>query len=283
MKPKKMLITGAGGMLGHQAILFFKQHYNVTEFFKETLDITDQTAVKMAFDTIKPDIVLNCAGLRNDKCNNHIKAYNINTIGTYYLAAECKLYNSVFIHISTDYVFDGQKGSAYVETAQANPIGIYGKSKYEGERLALQINSKTFIIRTAWLYGKYGDNFVHKIINVAKQNNEINVVDDQMGNPTNVTELIKIIDLLIKTEQYGIYHGVCSGSVSRYEFAKEIIEIIGSNCKVTAVKTNGLKGIQNTALSNQKIYDEFRYKPVYWTEALKKYLKDEVKDANNIK
>jgi len=252
--------------------LFFCKSYKVCALTKEELDITNKEAIHKAFDRIRPDIVLNAVVLRNRFCDTDpIKAYAINAVGTFNLAVACRLWGSALAHISTDYVFNGETGN-YSEADRAEPIGIYGDSKYQGEWLASAVCKESFIIRTAWLYGRYGDNFVHDIVNKSKQSDHINVVDDQFGSPTSVNELLKFISVIISSQAYGTYHAVCGGVASRYDFAKKILEATGARCEAVRIKTkDGM--LRNTSLSAEKAAYLFDYRAKDWREAVEDYFK----------
>jgi len=201
----------------------------------------------------------------------------VNAFAAYYLSAACKVCGAVFVHISTDYVFDGRTGN-YTEEEKANPEGIYGRTKYMGERLALKANGQCLIMRTAWLYGRHGGNFVHDIIKKAKSG-YIDVVDDQTGNPTSAAELVSMIGAAVNAKRYGIYHAVCGGQASRYDFAKKIVELAGIPCSIRAVKTENGKSA-NTSLSNRKLRGETGYEPAEWRQALTDYMRNEAIIAN---
>lgn len=240
---------------------------------KEKLDISDYRSVKHTIAKIKPNFVLNCAMLRNELCdNNPVQAYRVNTLGTFHLAAACAEAGCTFIHISSDYVFDGTYGQPYTETMQTNSQSWYGRSKALGEALALQIHQKTFIARTAWLYGRFGDNFVHKIIKKAAYNKKIQVVKDQIGSPTSVRVLMSMIQNLMESDRYGIYHTVCSGRTSRSEMAKVILEQCGLDCVLQEISSEGQTGIIDTSLSTDKFCNNFSYKPPHWKTELIDYL-----------
>ncbi len=278
---RRMLITGAGGMVGRQAADYFSKEYAVTALNKAALSIIEQEAVKQIFQIVKPDIVLNCGVIRNDRClQNEQLARRVNADGVRNLAACCRFFGAVFVQISTDYVFEGNTGGNYTEDIVPYPVSLYGRTKRAGEVFAFHENDKTFIIRTGWLYGRYGDNFVHKVLRQAQSGQEIQIMGNQYGNPTSVDELLNIIGRLLQTESFGIYHAVCSGRTSRRAFTKQIIRKAGA--AVTIRKVNNDKPtVFDTSLSTEKLQQAARYQPLHWRKALANYL-DEVKHENCI-
>ncbi|MBO5454844.1 MAG: dTDP-4-dehydrorhamnose reductase [Clostridia bacterium] len=225
-----ILITGADGQLGFEVIRRLKledESLNITATDVNSLDICNIEEVEKALKGI--DVVINCAAFTNvDLCESEIEAaYKINCDGVKNLADVCNKENAVLIHISTDYVFDGNKTTPYTEEDKVNPVTVYGKSKLAGEREAEKCR-KHFILRTSWLYGENGKNFVKTMISLSKTKEFLKVVDDQTGTPTSAFDLAKVIYLFINCNDYGIYH--CTGNgqaVSWYEFTKEIFRIKG--------------------------------------------------------
>ena len=269
---KKMLITGAGGMVGRQAAEYFSKEYAVTALTKTELSITELENVKRIFQAVKPDIIVNCAVIRNDRCSqNEQLAKRVNVEGVRNLAVCCRKCGAVLVQLSTDYVFEGNTGGSYTEGTSPCPVSLYGCTKRAGELFALEENKNTFVIRTGWLYGRYGDNFVHKILRQAKSGSEISVAPNQYGNPTSVDELLRMMSTLLQTEVYGIYHAVCKGRTSRLAFAEQIIR--GAGLAIPVFKmVNDRKSIFDTSLSTEKLYRITSYQPIHWKKALKSYL-----------
>lgn len=279
---RRMLITGAGGMVGRQAADYFSKEYAVTALTSTALSITDHEALQQIFHTVKPDIVVNCAVIRNDRClQNEQLARRVNAEGVRNLAICCSKFGSVLAQLSTDYVFEGNTGRGYTEDTIPYPVSFYGCTKRAGELFSLEENKRTFVIRTGWLYGRYGDNFVHKILRQAKSGQEISILPDQYGNPTSVGELLRMTNTLLQMESYGIYHVVCRGRTSRLAFAEQIIRGAGLAVPICEMG-NDRKSVFDTSLSPEKLYRITSYQPIHWKKALKSYL-TEVKHEGLIK
>jgi len=232
----KILITGANGLLGHELASILKDH-SLILLSHSQLDISDSDSVNKAIDSSSPDIIINSAAYTQvDLCeSNYDLAFASNAIGPKNLAIKSKQLGIPLIHISTDYVFEGneKKNSPLNEDDKLGPKTVYGKTKLEGEKLVMENCHKYFILRTAWLYGE-GKNFVKTMINLSKKNKELKVVNDQIGSPTYAKDLAKAIKEIIdkKSDKYGIYHVTNKGEVSWYEFAKKIFELKKIEIKV---------------------------------------------------
>jgi len=277
---KKVLITGSNGMLGSSLFEQLKKKYSIKGITIEDADITDFDAVVKVIRKIKPDIVIHTAGYTKvDDCeSNSLLAYKVNAIGTRNVAVACQKIDASMVYISTDYVFDGTKESPYTEFDAANPLSVYGKTKLAGEEFVRQILNRFYIIRTSWLYGKGGSNFVDTIINKAKKEKVLKIVDDQRGSPTYANDLADKIGENIKEEKYGIYHVTNSGSCTWFEFAKRIIEY--SNIKgvdVIPIKSNALnrpaKRPANSVLQNFMLELEGIPLLRHWEEAVREYIR----------
>ena len=231
----KVLVTGANGMLGRDFCSVLEDiGCFIVPVDIDTLDITNKSATIEAFKEIKPDLVIHCAAYTNvEKAENEKeKATLINTFGTENVALATSEVNATMIYISTDYVFDGNKNTPYTPQDIPNPINHYGKTKLDGE-LAIQKNlKKYYIVRTSWLYGNNGKNFISTILNKAKSKENLKIVNDQIGCPTWTIELIQGI-LKILNQPYGIYHICSSGKTSWYNFAKEIFKLKNIDNKIT--------------------------------------------------
>jgi dTDP-4-dehydrorhamnose reductase len=246
----KILITGAKGQLGTQIIKMLESKnselgpidaaYNKAEIIgagSEVLDITNITAVRQYISELKPDIVINCAAYTNvDACETNIDlAFKINAIGPRNLAIASEEIGAKLIHLSTDYVFSGIGTVPYREYDLVNPQSVYGSTKNAGDKFVKNFSSKYFIVRTAWVYGYYGNNFVKTIIKAAKEKGHLDVVDDQRGNPTNAEDLAYHLLKLALTEEYGIYHCTGTGECSWYDFACKIVEYSNIDCTVSPI------------------------------------------------
>lgn len=287
----KLLITGSGGQLGSELL----RQLRVGEssignlpgpladaelFFPEidTLNICDEKAVNTYIKDICPDIVLHCAAMTNvDGCEDDPEqAILINSTAAKYIAKTCESVNSKLMLVSTDYVFSGDKGSPYVVNDVCEPQTAYGHSKRLGELNALEYCSRTFIIRTAWLYGFNGKNFVKTILKKAKDMETIQVVADQYGNPTNAEDLAHHMLALATTEQYGIYHCTGNGVCSWYEFAKEVIHLSGLQCQIKPCSSSEYpqkaKRPAYSALDHGVLQSVIGDRMRPWKEALRDYI-----------
>ena len=242
------------------------------------LDIRDYYLVKAALSSFMPDVVINCVAYTAvDDCEDHEEeARLVNETGVKNLALASKEIGAVLVHISTDYVFDGNGTSPYTEDEEVNPVNAYGRTKALGERAVFENMEKYFIIRTAWLYGE-GKNFVKTMISLSEKNKTLRVVSDQIGSPTSAAELARFIVYLIQTDKYGIWHGVCDGSTSWYELTKEIMRLTGRDEVEVLPITTGeyptkAKRPHFSVLSNEKLHNETDFKIKSWKEALKEYI-----------
>ena len=257
------------------------QERRSTSFIK--CDITNKDETLSVFSKIKPDLVIHTAAWTDvDGCElGKDKAYKINSEGTENIALGCKETGATLVYISTDFVFDGKKRSPYKETDQANPLSIYADSKLLGENAIDRIVAGYLIIRTGWLYGRNGKNFVDTIIEKAGIEKELKVVDDQVGSPTYTKDLAKATHVLINKMNTSseIYHVSNSGSVSWYEYAKAILKLAGSKTKVIPITSKELnrpaKRPAMSVLDNSKFTGFTGYKMRNWKTALKDYIKKE--------
>lgn len=293
----KILITGSKGQLGNELQDIIKtgkaeigevsdviKNAEVVAVDVEDLDITKLEQVKSVLKEEKPDVVINCAAATNvDGCEkNQELAFKINAIGPRNLAMVCEEIGAKLVQVSTDYVFSGVGEKPLAEFEMPAPYSIYGKTKLAGENFVKELSSKYYIVRTAWLYGRVGKNFVYTMANLGKTKEALTVVDDQRGNPTNANDLAYHILKLIQTEEYGIYHCTGNGECSWYDFASLIMELAGRNCKVNPctseeyAKMNpaSAKRPEYSSLDNMMLRctvgDEMRD----WKDALKSFLKD---------
>ncbi|PKL66226.1 MAG: dTDP-4-dehydrorhamnose reductase [Methanobacteriales archaeon HGW-Methanobacteriales-1] len=235
----KVLIIGSEGMLGHDLVEILSKENEISTTTIDTLDITDIEKTIETVKNINPDVVVHAAAFTdvNESETKKDLAYKVNGIGTRNVAVACKESNSALVYICTDYVFDGEKGISYQEYDQTNPLSIYGKTKLQGETYIRDILSKFYIVRTSWLYGYHGPNFVTTMFKLAETMDTISVVNDQIGSPTYTLDLAIAISKLIKKPTYGIYHITNSGECSWYEYAKEIFEMAGITIEVKPVST----------------------------------------------
>ena len=277
---KKILVTGGNGQLGQSLQKIAEKNKGFQFVFTdyETLDITNKEEVLNFFWQLEPDFCINAAAYTAvDLAETELeKAFLINADGAENLAEACKENNAQFIHVSTDYVFDGTNNLAYTEEDFPNPIGVYGASKLAGEELALEENPETIIIRTSWVYSEFGKNFVKTMLHLFSIKDELNVVADQFGQPTNATDLAEAIMEIVKSNKKapGIYNFSNEGKISWYDFAKKIAEISQSSVIVNPIETSQYptpaKRPQNSTLDLEKIKTSYHVKIKPWEESLQK-------------
>ncbi|MFV1950725.1 MAG: dTDP-4-dehydrorhamnose reductase [Nitrospinota bacterium] len=227
----KVVVTGARGMLGGEVIDILTPIVTCIGVERDDFDITEKDQTIKGVAELNPDIVVHTAAYTNvDNCEgNKELAYRVNGEGTRNIAMACSRIDARMIYISTDYLFDGTKGTAYHEDDQPNPINIYGDSKLRGEREIQEILSDYLIIRTSWLFGPKGKNFVDTILRITRDKKELKIVNDQVGSPTLTIDLAKAISRLIDLKARGVINVANSGSCSWYDFADKIIELSGIN------------------------------------------------------
>jgi dTDP-4-dehydrorhamnose reductase len=224
-----VLVTGAEGQLGSELVEILSPNYNIIPVDEKNFDITDFKSSNNFITNTKPEIIIHAAAYTDvDGCEKEKdKAFKVNALGTRNLCIAARKIDAKFCYISTDYVFDGEKKDAYYEYDSPNPMTVYGKSKLLGENFVKEQLNKFFILRIAWLYGKNGKNFIKKIFELAENNKEIRIVNDQFGSPTWTLNVAKQIEKLIPTDFYGIYHCSSQGFCSWFEFAHEIFMDLG--------------------------------------------------------
>lgn len=273
----KILVTGSNGQLGKEIIARYSAEHELILTDYDTLDITDGAAVSSFLSSAKPEAVIHCAAYTNvDGAESDFDgAFRVNVVGTQNIAAGCLVTGARMVYVSTDYVFDGQKKEPYREFDKANPQSVYGQTKWLGEKMVRQIIGRHYIVRTAWLYGG-GNNFVRTMINLAKKNDSLRVVNDQIGTPTSTTELVKAIFALLKSDAFGTYHATCQGHCSWYNFACEIFRQTGQNVQVTPVSTaefpRPAKRPAHSMLDNYMLRMTVGDPMCGWQEALAEYI-----------
>ncbi|MES0857705.1 dTDP-4-dehydrorhamnose reductase [Geobacillus sp. G4] len=278
----KIVVTGANGQLGQELVRQLQQtNFELYPFTKSDLDITNGNIVNEVITKIKPDIIINAAAYTKvDQAEvEEETAYLVNAFGQRNLAVAAEKVGAKICYISTDYVFDGNSTVPYREYDQTNPLGVYGKSKLVGEELTKSLCSRYFIVRTAWVYGEFGQNFVKTMLRLAKEKEEIGVVNDQIGAPTYTVDLTRFIIELVQTEKFGIYHCTNSSSCSWYEFAKAIFEESNISVKVNPITTEQFP--RPAERPKYSVLDNFAMKVNgfqmlrHWREALKEFLKSD--------
>lgn len=236
-------VTGANGQLG-QALQHIAPNYPDISFVfapSAEADITDKASLKTFFDRHKPEFCINAAAYTAvDKAESEPeKAYAVNVTGAANLAEVCKEYDATLIHISTDFVFDGNKTTPYTEDDMPNPQSVYGKTKLEGEEEIKRIADKYYIIRTSWVYSQFGNNFMKTMLRLGRERDSLSVVNDQTGTPTNAVDLAQALVSIVLSgkKKYGIYNYSNEGSCTWHEFAKEIFKVNNINIDLQPIPT----------------------------------------------
>ena len=292
----RILVTGKNGQLGRSIYKIVNtangDNLSPNEFIfvgREELDLSSEGSISHYFDSNdRFDVIINCAAYTAvDKAEEEQELANqINHLAVKQLAEIVKAQKAKLIHISTDYVFDGESDKAYLETDETNPINVYGKTKLAGEK-ALQeiIPANAMIIRTSWVYSEFGNNFVKTMLNLGKERDELNVVSDQIGSPTYATDLAGAILKIISNKNYQnkeqsteIYHYSNEGKISWYDFAKEIFKIAKIDCKVNPITTQQYpmpaKRPKNTLMNKDKIVKVFNILHSPWRGPLELCIRD---------
>lgn len=283
----KVLITGSNGQVGTALQQQWQGKATLLTLTREELDITDRDAVLARVHAFQPDIIINAAAYTAvDKAESDMApAQAVNIDGVRYLAEAAKAENAAFLHLSTDYVFDGTKIGEYTEDDSVSPQSVYGRSKLAGEQAALHHHDKTLVLRTSWVFGEHGHNFVKTMLRLAKTRDTLSVVNDQLGGPTYAGDiaaaLITISEQIIRgtTVDYGIYHYSGRPYVSWYEFARTIFAeavaqgILPQAPQLHPITTDGYptpaKRPANSCLNLDKIQRAFNIAPSDWQQALK--------------
>ena len=292
----RIVITGANGMLGTDAVAYFAAAgHEVVRVDRiagpdtTVLDITDPHATREFIGTIRPDVVLHCAANTNvDGCEREPDgAYKGNALGTWSIAVAAESVGATLVAISTDFVFDGSLRRAYTEFDAPNPLGHYGASKLAGERLAMQHCSRTYIVRTAWLYGIHGRNFPLTIAKRARETTSLSVVGDQHGSPTWTVDLVRRVDTILQTGLYGVYHATNSGEATWFDFAQFIVSRLGITGVIVEPITSDEYAVRFGSPTRRPLYSVLRAYSLElqgieamrpWTEALSQFL-DRAVDA----
>ena len=282
----RILVTGVNGQLGYDVCRELeKRSYNDFKGIDvDDLDITDEAAVRSYIHAFSPDVVVhNAAFTAVDKAEqNSDLCYKVNALGTLYIARACAEIGAKIAYISTDYVFDGKKEGEYFPEDAKCPQSVYGATKSQGEEFVKASTDKYFIVRTSWVFGINGNNFIKTMLRLAESREELNVVCDQKGSPTYTADLAKLLCDMILTEKYGVYHATNEGICSWYEFACEIFRLSGKSVKVNPVTTEQyLKMVAqqakrplNSAMNKDKLKLNGFEKLPDWQNALARYLKE---------
>jgi len=287
----KILVTGKNGQLGRsiQKIIPNFDHHEFTFVGREEFDLSSLENISKYFDTNSQfDVIINCAAYTAvDRAEEEADlADQINHLAVKQLAKIANSQNAKFIHISTDYVFDGQNESLYLESDNPNPINVYGKSKLLGERAILEImTDNALIIRTSWVYSEFGNNFVKTMLKIGSKKDELNVVSDQTGSPTYAIDLAEAILNIVSNDNFKktifsteIFHFSNSGETVWSSFANEIFKLANLNCKVIPIKSEqypvAAKRPKNSTLNKTKIIKIFRINLTPWRVSLERCLRN---------
>lgn len=289
-----VLVTGSSGQVG-QSLQFIAPKYPEIEFIfcdSKTLDITNLANCESIFSKYKPDYCINTAAYTAvDKAESEPeKAFDINVNGPKNLSKTCKIHNTTLLHISTDFVFDGDSSklgmtNGYTEEDIPNPTGVYGQTKLQGEQEIHAILENYFIIRTSWVYSQFGNNFMKTMLRLASERDSLSVVNDQIGTPTNAVDLAEVLITMIlnnqqskiKNQQSKIYNFSNEGQCSWYDFAKKILEINNISINLLPIPTSSFptpaKRPKYSVLDKSKIKRVFGVEVNNWEESLKNCLK----------
>lgn len=282
-----ILVTGANSQLGQSLKNLSSEKNNSHNFMftsRKQLDLSSISDLEIFIETRNFDLIINCAAYtRVDEAEtNEIKANLINHLAVKRIAEVSNKNQIKLIHISSDFVFDGNKKEPYDENDNAAPINIYGKSKYAGEQAILEeMKTNAIIIRTSWMYSEYGNNFVDTILRLSKKVDNLNVVTDQIGNPTYAGDLSQLIMKIVMSEKFNsfdqsskIFHFSNEGSCSWYDFAKEVIKISGNKCTINPILTKNyhskVSRPKNSSMSKIKVIKEFGIRIFSWEDSLKR-------------
>lgn len=274
-----VLVAGASGQLGQALQAIAPSYRELTFHFASSgeADITDKSSLDEVFGRVKPDFCINAAAYTAvDKAESEPdKAFSVNVTGARNLAEVCRSNKTTLIHISTDFVFDGNKQSPYNENDPTHPQSVYGQSKRDGEIEIENILPQHYIIRTSWLYSQFGNNFMKTMLRLAQERPSLSVVNDQTGTPTHAVDLAKalITIILSKKEAYGIYHYSNEGTATWYDFAKKIFEVNNIDIELHPIPTSAYptpaQRPKYSVLDKSRIKREFGIKIAHWEDTLK--------------
>ena len=296
----KIFLTGKNGQLGYQVERDLSKSHEIIATDRDTLNLIDPQAIEDSIHQAKPDLIINAAAYTNvDRAEKEKDlAYQINAFAPKILAEAAKALDIPIIHISTDYIFDGSKKNAYEEEDEANPLSVYGKTKWQGEEFIRQ-NPKHFILRTSWLFSSHGHNFLKTIIKLAQEKTSLNLVDDQWGVPTSVKTLNEAIQTIIQyidqqnnSDVYGTYHVVSGGETNWYLYAIKILEILEFFEIELKLKKNEIYPIsslyylqeaerpKNSRMNTLKFKNTFNMELPDWENELQDTISKIIKDLN---
>ena len=274
-----ILVTGSTGQLGSDVVKeLLKRGYSTLSPNRSELNLCSEDNIRNYILNSNCEAIVHCAAYTQvDKAEDEKDlCIKINATATKHIAKCAKILDIPMIYISTDYVFDGTKDGKYTENDETNPINIYGESKLAGEKYVQEILDKYYIVRTSWVFNINGKNFIETMLRLSKANNQLSIVNDQIGSPTYTKDLSRLLVDMLETSKYGLYHATNEGYCSWYEFANTIFKLANINIDIRAINSNEYasraKRPLNSKLSKDKLI-EYGFKPLpHWEDALKDYL-----------
>ncbi|NOU87925.1 dTDP-4-dehydrorhamnose reductase [Paenibacillus sp. LMG 31460] len=282
----RIVVIGANGQLGKDVVKLLGAKHEVHGLGREQLDITNESQCFEVLKALKPDVIIHSAAYTAVDLaeTEEAIAYRVNADGTKNLTVAAESIGAKFCYISTDYVFDGTATNAYREDDDTNPQSVYGKSKRAGEQHVESLSSKYFIVRTSWVYGIYGSNFVNTMLSLAQTRDSLKVVSDQFGSPTYTVDLALFLEQLVQTDYYGIYHVSNSGVCSWYDFACAIFEENGMNIRVEPCTTEEFPRPaprpRNSAMEHEAIRANGFKEMRHWRDGLRVFIKELEENMN---
>ncbi len=274
-----ILVTGSTGQLGSDVVKeLLKRGYSTLSPNRSELNLCSEDNIRNYILNSNCEAIVHCAAYTQvDKAEDEKDlCIKINATATKHIVKCAKILDIPMIYISTDYVFDGTKDGKYTENDETNPINIYGESKLAGEKYVQEILDKYYIVRTSWVFNINGKNFIETMLRLSKANNQLSIVNDQIGSPTYTKDLSRLLVDMLETSKYGLYHATNEGYCSWYEFANTIFKLANINIDIKAINSNEYasraKRPLNSKLSKDKLI-EYGFKPLpHWEDALKDYL-----------
>ncbi|MFR8152804.1 MAG: dTDP-4-dehydrorhamnose reductase [Romboutsia timonensis] len=274
-----ILVTGSTGQLGSDVVKeLLKRGYSTLSPNRSEFNLCSEDSIRNYILNSNCEAIVHCAAYTQvDKAEDEKDlCIKINTTATKHIVKCAKILDIPMIYISTDYVFDGTKDGEYTENDETNPINIYGESKLAGEKYVQEILDKYYIVRTSWVFNINGKNFIETMLRLSKANNQLSIVNDQIGSPTYTKDLSRLLVDMLETSKYGLYHATNEGYCSWYEFANTIFKLANINIDIKAINSNEYasraKRPLNSKLSKDKLI-EYGFKPLpHWEDALKDYL-----------
>ena len=271
---KKIVITGGSGQLGMELIHLLRNEYHIFAPNRYELDITQKKQVEQYLDDVRPYAIIHTAAYTQvDAAEiDPSSPILVNAVGTRFLAAAAERIGARMLYLSTDYVFDGKQQTPYSELDIPSPLNVYGLSKLAGEKFVATLCSRYCIIRTSWLYGRYKENFVTKVIELAKQRKKMRMIADQIGSPTNAIDLAHFTRHLLMIDAHGIYHASNEGHCSRYEFADTIVKLLGVKGTIIPCKSGDFPVLARRPKNSQLISHRGVPRMRHWESALQEYI-----------